>query len=279
VKWIVVTLVSVLCAGGTLVPAAAAASAPPEAQRCRGLAATIVGDPGGGTVRGTPGPDVIVGSNGNDLIGGRGGDDVICGGAGLDFIDGQGGDDRVYGGADRDVLESYRGSDELRGGSGDDDLISYSEQPVRLYGGSGSDSLRGNVTDEPGHVFDSGGDLDDMFLTVEAAGPLVVIRRGPGTITREGVVTGRYRGNEFLGVDGLSPLAYYGTGERDFVIVGLEGLPFHAETYGGPDFVDSRATLADDYIDAGAGNDVVKAGDGNDTCLHAEKAKGCELLG
>ena len=135
------------------------------------------------------------------------------------------------------------------------------------------------MTDEPGYVFDAGGDLDSLVLTLAAAGPLVEVRRGPGTISRDGVLTGRYRGIEFLSVDGLSPLAYYGTGERDFVIVGLEGLPFHAETFGGPDFVDSRATLADDYIDAGAGDDVVKAGDGNDTCLHAEKAKGCELLG
>jgi Ca2+-binding RTX toxin-like protein len=186
--------------------------------------------------------------------------------------------DRVLGGLDRDVIVSYRGSDKLRGGPGDDDLIGRSPKPARLHGGAGSDSLLGYVTSQPGYVFHGGGDLDELSLSARSAGALVEIRRGPGTISRDGAVTGRYRGNEFLVAGGLSPFSYFGTDERDFVILRRTALPFRAETFGGPDFVDSRATRADDYLDLGAGDDVAKAGQGHDTCLGAEKTKGCEVL-
>jgi hypothetical protein len=106
-----------------------------------------------------------------------------------------------------------------------------------------------------------------------------VIDRRLGTISRDGVVTGRFRGNEFLALEGLSPYSYVGTDERDFVIVRTTGVPFRAETFAGPDFVDTKATRADDHLDLGAGDDVAKAGQGHDTCLDAEKAQGCEVLG
>jgi Ca2+-binding RTX toxin-like protein len=276
VRKIRIALVAVLGLGG-FVPSAGSATA--AAPSCGGLVATVVGTPGSDYLWGTSGPDVIAALGADDVVKGRGGDDVICGGPGMDVLNGQGGDDRVLGGHDRDVIESLRGSDELRGGPGDDDLISLSHKPARLHGGAGSDSLLGNVTSQPGYVFHGGGGgLDDLSLSARSAGALVEIRRGPGTISRDGAVTGRYRGNEFLVAGGLSPFSYFGTDERDFVILRRTALPFRAETFGGPDFVDSRATRADDYLDLGAGDDVAKAGQGHDTCLDAEKAKGCEVL-
>jgi RTX calcium-binding nonapeptide repeat (4 copies) len=106
---------------------AADASAPPSPSgnpsasitaRCRGRTATIVG--AGGTLIGTPGPDVIVGSKKSDAIKAKGGDDLVCAGAGTDKIQGGAGVDILLGQMGRDLLNGGPAADILLGGPGRD---------------------------------------------------------------------------------------------------------------------------------------------------------------
>jgi len=71
---------------------------------CAKRRATIVGDDGPETIRGTKHRDVIVGNGGNDTIKGLGGNDRICGGSGKDVLIGGGGTDKLIGGPGKDKL-------------------------------------------------------------------------------------------------------------------------------------------------------------------------------
>jgi len=84
----------------------------PSSAKCRGRAATIVG--AGGTLSGTPGPDVIVGSAKAETIKAKAGDDLVCAG---------GGPDRISGGPGVDILAGQKGRDRLNGGPGADILL------------------------------------------------------------------------------------------------------------------------------------------------------------
>src|SRR5260221_365877 len=64
---------------GLVVHVATAAQSQPEAPRCPGRIATIVGTAGDDVLRGTPHRDVIWGGPGNDLIHGGRGNDLIFG--------------------------------------------------------------------------------------------------------------------------------------------------------------------------------------------------------
>jgi Ca2+-binding RTX toxin-like protein len=116
-------LLTGLGAGPVTGPAAAAMAAPPG---CDGRVATIVGTPGGDTLRGTRRADVIVGLGGDDRILGLGGDDRLCGGDGRDRVEGGPGNDDIFGQRDRRVpnLDDDRVfdmfGDRVSGGPGDD---------------------------------------------------------------------------------------------------------------------------------------------------------------
>jgi RTX calcium-binding nonapeptide repeat (4 copies) len=84
----------------------------PITATCRGRTATIVG--AGGTLTGTPGPDVIVGSQKPETIKAKGGDDLVCAG---------GGPDKVHGGPGVDILLGQKGRDLLNGGPAADVLL------------------------------------------------------------------------------------------------------------------------------------------------------------
>lgn len=122
-----------LLLGGSVIPLAASAEGAAGPGRatptCFGRAATIVGNAGHNTLRGTAKSDVIVGLGGNDTIYGGGGRDFICGGAG---------DDTIYGGTGNDVLSGDDGNDLLVGGAGND----------RIFGRAGADTLRGQDGDD-----------------------------------------------------------------------------------------------------------------------------------
>jgi len=117
----------------------------PPGLMCNGKLATIyvkdgkiVGGPDAGqtylgSLRGTPGPDVMVGTDGSDLIKGFDGDDTICGGDGDDRIEGGAGDDWIDGGKGNDLIKGQFGNDTLFGGEGND----------RIEGGPGNDTLDG----------------------------------------------------------------------------------------------------------------------------------------
>ena len=157
--------------------------------RCAGVAATILGSPGGDALYGTTGPDVVVARGGDDEVWGYDGDDVIClgagadraygnqgddvvrGGGGADYTEGNAGADRLIGGAGPDSLLGGEGPDVVRGG-GDADLLHGLEGDDRVRGGLGDDTLSGWTGDDalyggPGRDLLRGGDGLDTCYTGE----------------------------------------------------------------------------------------------------------------
>ncbi|HYO37696.1 MAG TPA: ExeM/NucH family extracellular endonuclease [Geodermatophilus sp.] len=92
------------------------------AERCDGLAPTLLGTDGADVLRGTNGRDVVVARGGDDVVTGANGDDVVCGNLGDDRLAGDNGADVLLGGAGDDVLEGGNGDDRLVGGTGTDVL-------------------------------------------------------------------------------------------------------------------------------------------------------------
>jgi hypothetical protein len=119
----VTTAPSTTAAPVTTAPPATTSPAPgpsPQAPKCAGHTATVVGTKGNDVLIGGSGADVIVGGGGDDIIRGAGGDDIICGNAGADVLLGDGGNDRLYGGSGDDRLFGGDGTDTCSGGTGSD---------------------------------------------------------------------------------------------------------------------------------------------------------------
>jgi hypothetical protein len=87
--------------------------------RCAGEPATRT-VAAGGSVKGSPGDDVIVADKRNNKIRSGGGDDLICALGGRDRIRAGAGRDSVRGGAGKDRIEGGPGKDRCRGGGGKD---------------------------------------------------------------------------------------------------------------------------------------------------------------
>lgn len=143
----------------------AAPPAPPPAQTCNGKAATIVGEAGVVSIRGTQGADVIVALAGDVRVDGRGGDDTICvgsgdnivnGGAGNDWIDAGAGINTVDGGTGNDAIIAGSGNDTLLGGAGNDD-VSGGDGDNLVSTGSGDDDI---ATGAGNDRIDGGKDYD-----------------------------------------------------------------------------------------------------------------------
>ncbi|MDQ3871088.1 MAG: cell wall-binding repeat-containing protein, partial [Chloroflexota bacterium] len=100
--------------------------------------------PGGKTINGTSGNDVLVGTRFADVINGGGGNDVIRGGGGNDVINCGSGNDRVFGGSGNDRIDCGSGNDRVYGNEGNDRLSGGSGND-RLYGNEGSDRLLGGA--------------------------------------------------------------------------------------------------------------------------------------
>ena len=133
-RWGSVLVGLALLAGGAFPAVAAAAGAATPV--CFGLAATIVGQPGEVTIRGTQGPDVIVALEPGVRVDGRGGDDTICTDTGDNIINGGAGNDRINGGDGDNTIDGGAGDDLLIGGSGNDILIGDTGNDT-VYGGDG----------------------------------------------------------------------------------------------------------------------------------------------
>ena len=100
---------STVVTGTVVADGASATTTTPNALRCHGHAATIVGTDAADVVQGTPGPDVIVAGDGGDTIRAGRGDDIICAGKGRDEVNGGRGDDILLGGPDagKHVVVTY----------------------------------------------------------------------------------------------------------------------------------------------------------------------------
>ena len=109
-----------------------ATTEPPSAARPPG-GCTIVGTRGNDVLIGTPRKDVICGLGGNDTLIGKGGADVLIGGPGRDIASGRAGKDRIVGGA---------GADRILGGAGSDAIYARDGIKDRVDGGPGLDRAR-----------------------------------------------------------------------------------------------------------------------------------------
>lgn len=110
--------------------------------QCMGRTPTSGVSQRAGTIKGTPGDDVIVGTAGSDRINSGGGRDVVCGGAGDDVVTAGDGDDVVDGGAGKDVVNGGEGNDLLSGGQGDDQIGGGGGEDL-VNGGAGTDKVDG----------------------------------------------------------------------------------------------------------------------------------------
>jgi Ca2+-binding RTX toxin-like protein len=229
--------------GAVLVAHAVAAPAPePEARRCDGHKATIVGTDGPDVLHGTPGRDVIWAGAGDDVVYGLEGNDIVCGGPGDDAIYGEAGNDRIYGGAGNDVIYGGEGNDVLRGGPGDDvlyggrgdDILGGGPGDDRLYGGAGDDRLLGG----------SGNDILYGGLGID------VLSGGPG----DDVVDGGYGWDIMNGGPGRADTASFATMPRSYE----PGDGVHASLENGLATGDGRDRLRNfEDLEGSAFNDVL----------------------
>jgi Ca2+-binding RTX toxin-like protein len=91
---------------------------------------------------------VLWGGPGADRIRGLGGRDIVCGGTGDDVIRAGTGRDEVFAGPGADFVSDRNWSSGLQGGPGADTIRSRTPEvffkvPSSMYGGRGSDDLRG----------------------------------------------------------------------------------------------------------------------------------------
>ena len=211
----------------------AGAGGQPEAPRCHGKKATILGTNGDDLIRGTDQPDVIVSLGGDDTIYAGLGNDVVCAGAGDDLLHGGRGNDLLDGGAGTDRVFGDLGDDRAMGGGGDDDEVSGGLGIDTVSGGPGSDDL---VRGDYGYDRMDGGPGKGDVASFSTA---VAGRKGTG-------VWASLRTHKAFG-DGH---------DRLFRFEALEGSAF-ADT-----LVGDRATNA---IDGGPGNDHLVGGGAADT--------------
>ncbi len=111
---------------------------------------TLSGQAGNDTLEGGDFNDLLEGQLDDDRLFGAAGNDTLIGGRGQDALMGGSGDDWLDGGVGNDWLDGNEGNDTLFGGDGNDFLLAgpnYSGAPqyALLQGGSGNDSLTGEV--------------------------------------------------------------------------------------------------------------------------------------
>jgi Ca2+-binding RTX toxin-like protein len=178
----------------------------------------LIGGDGNDVLTGGAGRDLLYGDAGNDTLQGGGGNDYLEGGDGNDSLDGGDGDDVIYGNAGNDTLQGGAGNDQLDGGDG----VDY------LYGGAGADILWAGSGDRSGN-FLYGGDGNDILYGGQAGDSLY------GEAGNDQLVGGG--GNDFL----------YGGAGLDY----LWG-------QGGNDVLDGGNDGQADYLDGGAGADMIR---------------------
>ncbi|SEH43531.1 Regulatory P domain of the subtilisin-like proprotein convertase [Magnetospirillum fulvum] len=252
----------------------------------------------GGDYGSVAGDDWLEGGAGNDTLDGNGGNDVLQGGSGTDQLWGKDGNDIAYGGSGNDVLLGENGSDVLVGGSGADyldggagsDLVTVDGDIGTISGGvasyygtrvGGADadvfrvlpsavgatglSISSNTISASNLIADfnpnAGGDRIDLTALnwIKSFADISISTLTIGTVTVARVQA--YDGSHSLALHLYGVTASQLTAEH-FLIATIPG-----GVYGGS----ANDTLAGDaggnWIDGGAGADIMEGRTGDDTYI------------
>lgn len=173
--------------------------------------------PGGHTLEGAGGNDLIYGYDGGDTLRGKGGDDILVGGAGKDTLHGNGSDDTLFGGNNDDNLHGDAGHDAMSGGAGDDTFHDVD-----------ANDLDGTNTLDGVHSIDGGDGTDTVQL-----GGLTTFYNGDAARLENVEVLdfkANSNGDNAGTAVGLSYYAVYGITQ----VGGLHALTIHADKTGDP---------------------------------------------
>ncbi len=229
---------------------------------------TLIGGDENDTIDGGDGDDILITGLGasNILFGGPGDDRLYTDSWGGGILRGGAGNDSIYGGVVTDTLEGGEGNDYLKGGYGNDTYLfdrGFGNDTVEAYtGGSPEDGgldtvlFEEGITPESVDFFSDGpGQGKSLFIEVRDTGDILKLNRffdGPA-----------FQVAAFVFADG-TVLTAGEAAELGSVVrsVGAEGsiigTSLADRLFGG---------LADNTVDADAGNDTVYGGGGNDVLM------------
>ncbi len=200
-----------------------------------------------------PNNQAVIAGHGNDFIIGDSRDNILYGGANNDFISGGAGDDQLYGEGGADLLFDNQGSDYLVGGSGDDTLLATASAF------NGSDPAGANATDRDVIVGDAAvdgivPDSDNIHGSDVIYGSNYNDIIFGDSLYIDFVALAAVSGN--LNADDLREA--YADSPVQFVHDYLSSDSFNAS-------IDSLG--ADDWIDAGDGDDIINGQGGDDEII------------
>ncbi len=219
--------------------------------------------------------DTITGGSGDDTIYGFEGNDIINAGAGHDYIVAGRGDDTVYGGSGNDTVYGYFGNDLIYGGTGNDFLYSqqgddtvYGEEGNdHVRGGSGVDLLEGNdgndfmLGDEGNDSIYGGNGSDRIFGSDDndaiyggAERDFLYAGNGDDTVyggDGDDQIRGDLGDDDLFGEAGKDRIG--ADGGDDYIEGGAD-----YDTIFGNDGVDEIVGSSADFVNAGAGDDVIR---------------------
>ena len=209
------------------------------------------GDPDGDRI--DAGDAILAGEAADDdIVDALGGNDTVLAGEGDDDVSGGEGDDTIDGGDGNDVAD---------GGEGDDVIDTSGNSPLPDIGYPGVFPADPNPDDDRDSV--DGGDGNDTISTGDDAD---TINGGAGDdVINSGIDDDEVDGGEgddrIVGAEGNDTI--YANNDP---VLGLDALELEDDGSNplGPDLAPDNG---DDFVDGGAGDDVIFSGDDNDTLL------------
>ncbi|WP_041769204.1 DUF4214 domain-containing protein [Pseudovibrio sp. FO-BEG1] len=214
------------------------------------------------------GNDTITGGNSNDLLYGGKGNDTLNGGKGLDTLVGGQGNDTLKGGDSTDVLTGGEGNDRLEGGSGND-VYAYKR-------GDGKDTISDSSGSADVLVL-SDLTLDDVTLRREGNDMIVYVLDKDNPDTPLADLDGSIRIQNWNSASKRIDTLRFGDG-FEVKLSEIESTSATASEVSdnrvrldgtsGNDFI--VGTKTSNYINAGAGNDILDAGGYSSSWQHLQ---------
>ncbi len=253
----------------------------------------VEGGDGKDKIDGGDGDDSLYGGDGRDDLKGGSGDDLLDGGDDDDKLDGGDGADTLLGGAGDDKLKGGEGDDSLDGGDGDDRLEGQSGNDT-LLGGAGDDEIYGDSASGSGKGSGSGGNVVsfDDYLDGGAGNDIMVGGQGEDTVlggdgndiiygdqahgsgsgsgsgyhhgSGSGSGSGHHHGSGSGSGSGHHHGSGSGSGSGAHCGSGSGSGSGHKKGSGSG----SGDTGFADYLDGGAGDDILYAGGGDDEAVY-----------